>query len=205
MISGLVHGRPNPMSAKLHHVSTNLAVHDSFALGLEQIIIKKFKSPNLWVRNWQRPEQQFKKNNILKKFYILSLAIQRKAQSYSSNTEKTRNLCKICPLLTIPEVLLNRDFSDVTLVSEDSVCFEGRPCVLEFGSFSVVLLKPLFGLPWSGLVWSGQVRSGMVTWASSKSRVTLVSTQRCNWQTTKDKWQRKYSAYPVFICLICSN
>ena len=40
------------------------------------------------------------------------------------------------------------DFSYVPLVSEDSVCFEGRPCVLEFGSFSVVLLKPLFGLPW---------------------------------------------------------
>ena len=38
-------------------------------------------------------------------------------------------------------------FLIVTLVSEDSVRFEGRPCVLEFGSFSVVLLKPLFGLP----------------------------------------------------------
>ena len=44
----------------------------------------------------------------------------------------------MCALLTTPEVLPNRDFSDVTLVSEDSVRFEGRPCVLEFGSFLVI-------------------------------------------------------------------
>ena len=32
-----------------------------------------------------------------------------------------------------------RDFSDVTLVTEDSVRFEGRPCVLEFGSYSLAV------------------------------------------------------------------
>ena len=32
-----------------------------------------------------------------------------------------------------------RDFSDVTLVSEDSVRFEGRPCVLEFRSYLLVV------------------------------------------------------------------
>ena len=54
----------------------------------------------------------------------------------------------MCALLTILEVLPNRDFSDVTLVSEGLVHFEGCPCVLEFGSFSVILLKSGFGLPW---------------------------------------------------------
>ena len=90
------------------------------------------RSPQVWsrssrlrVKNWPRSDQHFKKKSILKKLYILSLAIQRKAQSHSSNTQKPRNLCKICALLTIPEVLPNRDFSDVTLVSEDLVRFEG--------------------------------------------------------------------------------
>ena len=61
---------PNPMLAKLHRFATKIAVHDSFPLGLEKFENKK---------NWPRSEKHFKMKSILKKNYILSLEIQRKA------------------------------------------------------------------------------------------------------------------------------
>ena len=150
------------MSAKLHRFATRIAVPDLFALSLEQFESKKLA----------KVRSTFQKENILKKLDILSLAIQCKAQSHSSSTWNLETLVKFA-LLTIPEVLPNRDFSYVTLVSEESDRFEGPPCVLEFGSFLVILLKPLFGLPWwwpsrdapppppnLALIWTSSIRGG---------------------------------------------
>ena len=67
------------MSAKLHRFATKIAVRDLFALGLEQI--EKIESKKL-----AKIRTTFQKEKDFKKLYILSLAIQRKAQSHSSNT-----------------------------------------------------------------------------------------------------------------------
>ena len=82
-------------------------------------------------------------------------------------------------------MLPKRDFSDVTLIYEDSVCFDGRPCVLEFGSFMVVLLKPLFGLPWLKL--SQQGLTPVQNWEinfEGHSRLRPVRFRTCDWNTS---------------------
>ena len=61
-------------------------VRDLFALGLEadrheEIVVSKFERKKL-----AKVRTTYLKKNILKKMYILSLAIQRKAQSHSDNT-----------------------------------------------------------------------------------------------------------------------
>ena len=67
----------DPPSNPICHLATIASHYDSgagdlFALGLEQILIKKLKSPNLRGKNWPWSEKHFKKKNILKKLYILS-------------------------------------------------------------------------------------------------------------------------------------
>jgi hypothetical protein len=59
-----------------------------------------------------------------------------------------RNHCKICALLTIPEVLPRRDLSDVTLVSEDpakNLCGDASIVVLSLWSENSAKLA-LFGV-----------------------------------------------------------
>ena len=64
------------MSAKLHCFATKIAVHGFIALGLEQLESKKLA----------KVKTTFQKVNYFQKLYLLSLAIQRKAQPHSSNT-----------------------------------------------------------------------------------------------------------------------
>ena len=65
------------MAAKLHRFATKIAVHDWLALSLEQIVIKKLKSPNLRVKNWPRSEQHFKKKILWKNVhFVLSNSTQ---------------------------------------------------------------------------------------------------------------------------------
>ena len=67
------------MSAKLHRFATKIAVRDLFALGLEQI--EQIDSEQL-----AKVRPTFQKEKYFEKMYILSLAIQRKAQSHNSKT-----------------------------------------------------------------------------------------------------------------------
>ena len=78
-MEGFTEPEPEPDVGETTSFATKIAVRDSFALGLEQI--EQIESKKM-----AKVRTTFQKEKYFEKLYILSLAIQRKAQSHSSNT-----------------------------------------------------------------------------------------------------------------------